>query len=159
MTVLPLPRMVAHSIAKATMADRVRATGSNDRTGVSNTVANAATGSGGWSVSEAGSVAKRCELDCSEAGAGASQRASGPPMLGEGEIGWLFDENSNLVEPIERPVMGEQYCGERLAMDGVMPPEQPSRRRTASYFPTKHRSICPIPPNRIPSEGVVGYRG
>jgi hypothetical protein len=31
----------------------------------------------------------------------------------EGEIGCLFDEIQNLVEPIERRYMGEQHCGER----------------------------------------------
>jgi hypothetical protein len=34
-------------------------------------------------------------------------------MPGEGEIGRLFDEILNLVEPIERPAMGDQHCGER----------------------------------------------
>lgn len=29
--------------------------------------------------------------------------ASNSPMSGEGEIGCIFDEISNLVEPIERP--------------------------------------------------------
>jgi hypothetical protein len=32
---------------------------------------------------------------------------------GEGEGGWFFDEIGNLVEPTERPHMGEQHCGER----------------------------------------------
>jgi len=31
----------------------------------------------------------------------------------EGEVGCLFDKISNLVEPTERPAMGEQHCAER----------------------------------------------
>jgi len=31
----------------------------------------------------------------------------------KGEIGCVFDKIQNLVEPIERLDMGEQYCGER----------------------------------------------
>jgi hypothetical protein len=31
----------------------------------------------------------------------------------KGEIGCLFDEIQNLVEPIERSARGERHCGER----------------------------------------------
>jgi hypothetical protein len=36
---------------------------------------------------------------------------------GKGESGCLFDEISNLVEPIERSAKGEQYRGERRYTD------------------------------------------
>jgi hypothetical protein len=78
-------------------------------------------------------------------------------MPGEGEIGCFFDEISNLVEPIERPAMGEQHCGERrhrkcrldgerrrkrsetgglgrLAMDGVVLPNGLARRETVKHL-------------------------
>jgi hypothetical protein len=64
-------------------ADRVRAIRSNDCTRCA-----------GWTARGA-----RCE---------ALRRASGasvPPVPGEGELGFLFDEISNLVEPSERPHM------------------------------------------------------
>jgi hypothetical protein len=43
-------------------------------------------------------------------------------MPGEGEVGCLFDEISNLVEPTERS-----------AMDGVVPPEQPGPKTTGGH--------------------------
>jgi hypothetical protein len=58
----------------------------NDRTGVSNTVANADAGSVGRSVSEAGRVAKRCGLGRSEADHDAQlvERPKGRPRASEG---------------------------------------------------------------------------
>jgi hypothetical protein len=50
-----------------------------------------------------------------------------PVSGGEGEIGCLFDEISNLVEPIERSATMAELG--RLAMDGVISPERPDRRR------------------------------
>jgi hypothetical protein len=46
--------------------------------------------------------------------------ASDSPVPGEGEVGCLFDEIDNLVEPTERP-----------AMEGALSPNGPARRRSA----------------------------
>jgi hypothetical protein len=40
-------------------------------------------------------------------------RVSGSPSPGEGKVGCVFDEISNLVEPTERQHMGEPHAGER----------------------------------------------
>ena len=40
----------------------------------------------------------------------------------EGEVGCFFDEIGNLVEPTERPDMGEPHAGERRDMEGAAGP-------------------------------------
>jgi hypothetical protein len=47
----------------------------------------------------------RCDLGYNRVVSVTNRHASGPPSSSEGEIGCLFDEIGNLVEPIERSAM------------------------------------------------------
>lgn len=53
---------------------------------------------------------------------GGRSRASGLPLPGEGEVGCVSEEISNLVEPTERSAMGEPHAGERRGMEGAAGP-------------------------------------
>ena len=60
-------------------------------------------------------------MDVATDGVREARRARAPdsPVPGEGEGGWVFDEMGNLVEPTERPTMGEPNAGGRRDMDVV----------------------------------------
>jgi hypothetical protein len=44
------------------------------------------------------------------------------PRIREGEVGCVFEDISNLVEPTERSAMGEPHAGERRDMEGAAGP-------------------------------------